>query len=179
MPAVALPVGLPPGVDPESAYTKSGGPGVRSGSGCTWTVDSGEVWLFQSVYCEVFFGAVKANATAAVSVLDEDNNTITENVAAASAVPAGTWAAGFTLGGAAPVFTPANGVAFSGSLPWLVLLPGTQLLMLFRPFAGGDVIGTLSQSFVTAWDYTGQAGGGGQRESLAPFLYVPGPGADV
>lgn len=177
MSSVALPVGLPPQTDDSYAYSKPVGPGVAGASGRTWTVDGGECWLFQSIYAEFFNNAADASFEAVVSSINDNGDKLWQVSASVTTLGGGIWGAGFTLGGASPVFHPVNEAGITGALPWLVLPPTAQVQMTFRPFGAGDTVGSIAQAYVTAWYFGAGSAPAPGSEPTGPYLYVPGPDA--
>jgi len=155
---------------------------TQHASGWGWTIPSGEAWLFDAIYAEVFTNALKASFQTTVTFLDEDQNTISADTAAATNLPAGNWSCYHSRGGSSPVFTPAGFVATVGTISHIVALPGQEVEILFRPFGGGDSLaGSTAWAWVTKMDFGagGPTGAVPAVEPIGPFLMVPGPAESV
>ena len=181
MSPVTLPVGLPPGTDPESSYVQT----VRAAQSTpaigflTWTVPSGEVWLPMAILAILGTSAAGGARSPTLSYTDQDSNDIWTQTAFTS-YPPNTPA---ELSGAlANVVNPANSVRGAGdyqfSLPWLPLVPRSVITLLNGTGSDvGDRWEGVCQLTVTTWDWTGGSvgSGGTTQEQLGPYLYVPGP----
>lgn len=183
MSAVALPVGLPPGYDPDSAeqiQTRQTFSAVQSS--VTFTVPGGEAWLMQAVKGK---GTRVASATAETlrfQIRDEDGHVIASvdmpQSLGSGAVFNWTFAAGINT--TATQFA-ASAYSLNQSLP-LVIVPATFKYVIFLDgAAGNDTIcetGGAQDAGVfisyTRFYYQGTSPGDDDT-GQGPFMLVPGP----
>lgn len=184
MTPTALPVGLPPGYDNDSAeqiQTRQTFTAVQAS--VTILVPGGEAWLMQAVKGK---GTRVASATAETlrcQIRDQDGHTVASvdmpQSLGSGAVFNWTFAAGINT--TATVFA-AGVYSLNQSLPMLIAPATYQYVIFLDGAAGNDTIcetgagqdGGVFLSY-TRWYYRGTApdeGGGG---ALGPYLLVPGP----
>ena len=183
MSTTALPVGLPPGYDLDSAeqiQTRQTFTAVQAS--VTIPVPGGEAWLMQSVKGKGTRVASATEETLRCQIQDETGNVIASVDMPLSlgsgAVFNWTFAAGINT---TATEYAANVFSLNQSLP-LVIAPATYKYVVFLDGAAGndticEIGGATTAGIIisyTRW-YSGGTAPGGDTGALGPYLYVPGP----
>jgi len=180
--AAAVPLGLPPGVDPASGWSEPIPAWATFNALRKFaTVPTGQCWVVQSVWYSGLAGSGGTTdpTMAQVQVWDGDGNVVFETNPDNTAVAGDTYNAYFGLGmTASRVRLPTGGfTSMTGPLPWIAWPAGYTVQAILTTTGNPSRIDEGPVGWVISYDLGSLVGGGGPvvAEPVGPFLYTAGP----
>ena len=176
MSSIALPVGVPQGVNIDTAISYQVTADSTGISGYVFVVPTGKCWLMQTFSGYWFWNVARPVGQVYLQITDINGDLVNAGAAAGVTNVAAnrTLLSTFTLGGSTAIFDNPSESMPVGSLPWVLTMPGSQYQFLKRPSGGADTTTPPALAWVTEFIF-GDASDQPGATPIGPYLYVPGP----